>query len=184
MEYDVHVVLEDLDVFMFVDRGLAISIKHDSRVPEIMPILEGTIMHDCVRLLNSVSYLESISYLDYGIFQPIQIASIIALNGSYDCVQEIVDIYKDRRDVLVDGLNRVGWQTEKPKGTMFVWSKIPEKYRDMGSVEFSKMLIEKAKVAVSPGIGFGEYGDDYVRFALVENPHRTRQAIRGIRQVM
>jgi len=124
------------------------------------------------------------SYLDYGIFQPIQIASIIALNGSYDCVQEIVDIYRDRRDVLVDGLNRVGWPTEKPKGTMFVWAKIPEKFRNMGSVEFSKMLIEKAKVAVSPGIGFGEYGDDYVRFALVENPHRTRQAIRGIRQVM
>jgi len=124
------------------------------------------------------------SYLDYGIFQPIQIASIIALNGSYDCVQEIVDIYRDRRDVLVDGLNRVGWPTEKPRGTMFVWAKIPEKYQNMGSVEFSKMLIEKAKVAVSPGIGFGEYGDDYVRFALVENPHRTRQAIRGIRQVM
>jgi len=124
------------------------------------------------------------SYLDYGIFQPIQIASIIALNGPYDCVQEIVDIYRERRDVLVDGLNRVGWPTEKPKGTMFVWAKIPEAFKDMGSVEFSKMLIKKAKVAVSPGIGFGEYGDDYVRFALVENPHRTRQAIRGIRQVM
>jgi len=124
------------------------------------------------------------SYLDYGIFQPIQIASIIALNGPYDCVQEIVDIYRKRRDVLVDGLNRVGWSTEKPKGTMFVWSKIPEKFRTMGSVEFSKMLIEKAKVAVSPGIGFGEYGDDHVRFALVENPHRTRQAIKGIKQVM
>ncbi len=124
------------------------------------------------------------SYLDYGIFQPIQIASIIALNGPYDCVQEIVDIYKERRDVLVDGLNRIGWSTEKPKGTMFVWAKIPEEFSKMGSVEFSKMLIKKAKVAVSPGIGFGEYGDDYVRFALVENPHRTRQAIRGIRQVM
>ncbi len=124
------------------------------------------------------------SYLDYGIFQPVQIASIIALNGPYDCVQEIVDIYRERRDVLVDGLNRVGWTTEKPKGTMFVWAKIPEQYIKMGSVEFSKMLIEKAKVAVSPGIGFGEYGDDYVRFALVENPHRTRQAIRGIKQVM
>ena len=124
------------------------------------------------------------SYLDYGIFQPIQIASIIALNGPYDCVQEIVDIYKERRDVLVDGLNRVGWSMDKPKGTMFVWAKIPEKFGNMGSVEFSKMLIEKAKVAVAPGIGFGEYGDDYVRFALVENPQRTRQAIRGIKQVM
>lgn len=124
------------------------------------------------------------SYLDYGVFQPIQIASIIALNGPYDCVQEIADIYRERRDVLVDGLNRVGWPIEKPKGTMFVWAKIPEKFRKMGSLEFSKMLIKKARVAVSPGIGFGEYGDDYVRFALVENPHRTRQAVRGIKQVM
>jgi alanine-synthesizing transaminase len=99
-------------------------------------------------------------------------------------VQEIVDIYRERRDVLVDGLNRIGWATEKPKGTMFVWAKIPKAFKDMGSVEFSKMLIKRAKVAVSPGIGFGEYGDDYVRLALVENPHRTRQAIRGIRQVM
>jgi len=124
------------------------------------------------------------SYLDYGMFQPIQIASIIALNGPEDCVKQIVDTYRERRDVLIEGLNRIGWKIEKPKGTMFVWAKIPEQYRDMGSIEFSKMLIEKAKVAVSPGIGFGEYGDDYVRFALVENPHRTRQAIRGIRQVL
>ena len=139
----------------------------------------------CVGNPELVGALKRIkSYLDYGIFQPIQIASIIALNGPYDCVQEIVDIYKERRDVLVDGLNRVGWSMDKPKGTMFVWAKIPEKFREMGSVEFSKMLIKKAKVAVSPGVGFGEYGDDYVRFALVENPQRTRQAIRGIKQVM
>ncbi|MBW2216720.1 MAG: alanine transaminase [Deltaproteobacteria bacterium] len=139
----------------------------------------------CVGNPELVGALKRIkSYLDYGIFQPIQIASIIALNGPYDCVQEIVDIYKERRDVLVDGLNRVGWSMDKPKGTMFVWAKIPEKFGNMGSVEFSKMLIEKAKVAVAPGIGFGEYGDDYVRFALVENPQRTRQAIRGIKQVM
>ena len=124
------------------------------------------------------------SYLDYGIFQPIQIAAIIALNGPYNCVREIVEAYRIRRDVLVDGLNRIGWPTEKPKGTMFVWSKIPEQYLKMGSVEFSKMLIKTAKVAVSPGIGFGEYGDDYVRFALVENPHRIRQAIKGIKQVL
>ncbi|MBW1704752.1 MAG: alanine transaminase [Deltaproteobacteria bacterium] len=123
------------------------------------------------------------SYLDYGMFQPIQIASIIALNGPYDCVEEIVETYRERRDVLVEGLNRIGWQIEKPKGTMFVWGRIPEKYREMGSLEFSKMLIEKTKVAVAPGVGFGEYGDDYVRFALVENPHRIRQAIRGIRQI-
>ena len=138
----------------------------------------------CVGNPKMVGALRRIkSYLDYGMFQPIQIASIIALNGPYDCVEEIVGIYKERRDVLVDGLNRVGWEIEKPKGTMFVWAKIPEQYHSMGSVEFSKMLIEKAKVAVSPGVGFGEYGDDYVRFALVENPHRTRQAIRGIKQI-
>lgn len=124
------------------------------------------------------------SYLDYGIFQPIQIASIIALNGPYDSVKEIVQSYRKRRDTLVDGLNRIGWPLEKPKATMFVWAKIPEPYAKMGSVEFSKMLIKKAKVAVSPGIGFGEYGDEYVRFALVENPHRIRQAIKGIKQVL
>ena len=124
------------------------------------------------------------SYLDYGIFQPIQIASIIALNGPYDCVKEIVETYRERRDVLIDGLKRVGWDIEKPKGTMFVWAEIPDKFKKMGSLEFSKMLIKEAKVAVSPGVGFGEYGDDYVRFALVENPHRTRQAIRGIRKIM
>ncbi len=124
------------------------------------------------------------SYLDYGIFQPIQIAAIIALNSDRTCVKEIVDTYRSRRDVLVDGLNRVGWPTEKPKATMFVWSKIPEKFLDLGSVEFSKFLIREAGVAVSPGRGFGEYGDDYVRFALVENEERTRQAIRGIRRVL
>jgi alanine-synthesizing transaminase len=99
-------------------------------------------------------------------------------------VNEIVGIYCKRRDTLVDGLNRVGWSVEKPKGTMFVWAKIPEPYLKMGSVEFSKMLIKKARVAVSPGIGFGEYGDEYVRFALVENPHRIKQAIKGLKQVL
>jgi len=138
----------------------------------------------CVGNPKLVAALRRIkSYLDYGVFQPIQIASIIALNGPYDCVREIVDIYRERRDVLVDGLNRIGWPVERPKGTMFVWAKIPEPYKEMGSLEFSKMLIEKAKVAVSPGIGFGEYGDEYVRFALVENPHRTRQAIKGLKKV-
>jgi alanine-synthesizing transaminase len=124
------------------------------------------------------------SYLDYGMFQPIQIAAIIALNGPYDCVKEIVEIYRQRRDALVDGLNRVGWPLEKPKGTMFVWAKIPEPYLKMGSIEFAKMLMVKAKVAVSPGIGFGQYGDDHVRFALIENPHRIGQAIRGIKQIL
>ncbi len=124
------------------------------------------------------------SYLDYGIFQPIQIAAIIALNGPYKYVREIVETYRERRDVLVDGLNRVGWDMEKPKATMFVWGRIPEEYRKMGSVEFSKMLIKKGKVAVAPGAGFGQYGDEYVRFALVENPHRIRQAIRGIKKIL
>jgi alanine-synthesizing transaminase len=139
----------------------------------------------CVGNRTLVSALRRIkSYLDYGVFQPIQIAAIIALNGPDDCVHDIVEIYRKRRDTLVNGLNRIGWTAEMPKGTMFVWAKIPEPYRKMGSVEFAKMLVKKAKVAVSPGIGFGDYGDDYVRFALVENPHRTRQAIKGIKQIL
>ena len=124
------------------------------------------------------------SYLDYGIFQPIQIASIIALNGPQDCVTEICDTYKTRRDALILGLNRIGWEIESPKGTMFVWAKIPENYIKMGSVEFSTMLINEAQVAVSPGLGFGEYGDEYVRFALIENQMRINQAIRGIRKIL
>jgi len=124
------------------------------------------------------------SYLDYGAFQPIQIASIIALDGPYDCVLDIVNTYKARRDALVRGLNRIGWKTAMPKATMFVWALIPERFRHMGSVEFSKMLMREAKVAVSPGLGFGEYGDDHVRFALVENEHRIKQAIRGMRTIM
>ena len=124
------------------------------------------------------------SYLDYGMFQPIQIAAIVALNGPQECVAETVETYRVRRDALVDGLNRIGWSLAKPKGTMFVWAKIPDSYRMMGSLEFSKFLIDKAKVAVSPGIGFGQYGDEYIRFALVENEHRTRQAIHGIKRVL
>ncbi len=121
------------------------------------------------------------SYLDYGMFTPIQVASIAALEGPQDCVAEIVATYQRRRDVLCEGLNAIGWEVEVPKGTMFVWAPIPEAYRHLGSLEFSKKLLEEAKVAVSPGIGFGEYGDDHVRFGLIENEHRTRQAIRGIR---
>jgi alanine-synthesizing transaminase len=124
------------------------------------------------------------SYLDYGVFQPIQIASIIALNGPQECVKQIVGTYQVRRDCLVDGLNRVGWKIAKPKGTMFVWAKIPDCYLSMGSLEFSKFLLQEAKVAVSPGIGFGQYGDQHVRFALVENEDRTRQAIRSIRRIL
>lgn len=123
------------------------------------------------------------SYLDYGMFTPIQVAAITALEGPQDCVKEIVTMYQMRRDVLCDGLNACGWSVEKPKATMFVWAKIPERYQAMGSLDFCKKLLDEAKVAVSPGIGFGEYGDDHVRFGLIENEHRTRQAIRGIRQM-
>ncbi|MBK8815711.1 MAG: alanine transaminase [Methylococcaceae bacterium] len=124
------------------------------------------------------------SYLDYGTFTPIQIAAIAALEGPQDCVHEIADMYRKRRDVLCEGLNSIGWPVEKPKATMFVWAKIPEPYLEMGSLEFSKKLLIEAKVAVAPGIGFGQYGDDHVRFGLIENEHRTRQAIRGIKQMM
>ncbi len=124
------------------------------------------------------------SYLDYGMFTPVQVAAITALEGPQDCVREIRDMYQQRRDVLCDGLNAAGWQVEKPRGTMFVWAEIPEPFRALGSLEFSKKLLIEAKVAVSPGIGFGEYGDRFVRFALIENPHRTRQAIRSIKEML
>jgi alanine-synthesizing transaminase len=121
------------------------------------------------------------SYLDYGTFTPIQVAAIAALEGPQECVEEIRRLYMRRRDVLCDGLNAMGWTVEKPKATMFVWAPIPEQYAHMGSLEFSKKLLKEAKVAVSPGIGFGSYGDTHVRFGLIENEHRTRQAIRGIK---
>jgi alanine-synthesizing transaminase len=123
------------------------------------------------------------SYLDYGVFQPIQIAAIVALEGPQACVGDIVEVYRKRRDVLVDGLNKIGWSVEKPRGTMFVWAPIPDQYRGMGSLEFSKMLIQECKVAVSPGIGFGEYGEGFVRFALVENEQRIKQALRGLKSL-
>jgi len=139
----------------------------------------------CVGNREMVGALRRIkSYLDYGIFQPIQIASIIALNGPQDCVKEICDTYQERRDALISGLHRVGWDIKSPKGTMFVWGKIPEQYLKMGSVEFSKFLIKEAQVAVSPGLGFGEYGDEYVRFALIENKMRINQAVRGIKKIL
>ena len=124
------------------------------------------------------------SYLDYGTFTPIQVAAIAALNGPQDCVGEIRDMYRSRRDVLCDGLASAGWVVERPKATMFVWAKIPEAFRAEGSLEFSKRLLAEAKVAASPGIGFGHHGDDHVRFGLIENEHRTRQAIRGIKKML
>ncbi len=134
------------------------------------------------RMIHALARLKS--YFDYGIFQPIQIAAIIALRSDRECVERIVETYRSRRDTLVEGLNRVGWPVKKPKATMFVWAQIPEPFRKMGSLEFSKLLLKEAKVAVSPGIGFGECGEGYVRFALVENEQRIKQAIRGIRRFL
>ncbi|MGB5198196.1 MAG: aminotransferase class I/II-fold pyridoxal phosphate-dependent enzyme [Candidatus Deferrimicrobium sp.] len=134
------------------------------------------------RLVGALTRIKS--YLDYGMFQAIQVAATVALNGPQRVVDEAVEIYRKRRDCLVEGFARIGWEFEKPKGTMFVWAPIPEPFRAMGSVEFSKLLLTKAKVAVSPGIGFGEHGEGFVRFALVENEHRIRQAIRGVKGML
>jgi len=134
------------------------------------------------RMISALGRIKS--YFDYGMFQPIQIASIIALNEGDEDVQEIVEKYRKRRNVLCDGLTRYGWKVDRPKATMFVWAKIPDEFAEMGSLEFSKLLLKEAKVAVSPGIGFGEYGEGYVRFALVENEHRTRQAVQGIKNLL
>lgn len=133
-------------------------------------------------LVSALSRMKS--YFDYGTFTPIQVASILALDGPQDCVREICENYRSRRDVLVQGLNKLGWEVALPKATMFVWAPIPEPYRHLGSLEFSKRLLTEAKVAVSPGIGFGEYGDSHVRFSLIENEERTRQALRGIRAML
>ena len=124
------------------------------------------------------------SYFDYGVFQPIQIASIIALHEDQQCVQETAEVYRRRRDTLINGLKRGGWEIEKPKGTMFVWAEIPKPFKKMGSIDFTKLLLKEGKVAVSPGIGFGEYGEGYVRFALVENEARIKQAVKGIQKVL
>jgi len=133
------------------------------------------------RLIHALGRIKS--YLDYGMFQPIQIAATVALNGPQECVADICALYKARRDVLVEGMNRIGWNVDKPKASMFVWAEIPDEFKKLGSLDFSKLLIKEAKVAASPGIGFGEYGDDHVRFALVENEHRIRQAVRGLKKI-
>jgi alanine-synthesizing transaminase len=124
------------------------------------------------------------SYHDYGTFTPLQVAAITALEGPQDCVAEICAKYQRRRDVLVKGLHEAGWMVEVPKASMYVWAEIPGPYRTMGSLEFAKKVLSDAKVAVSPGIGFGDYGDDHVRFALIENEARTRQAVRGIKEML
>lgn len=133
-------------------------------------------------LIGALAKLKS--YLDYGTFTPIQVAAIAALNGPQECVREICSLYQDRRDVFCDGLNDMGWAVEKPKATMFVWAKIPGAYQHMGSLEFSKLLLQEAGVAVSPGVGFGEYGDDHIRIGLIENEQRTRQALRNIKRML
>jgi alanine-synthesizing transaminase len=139
----------------------------------------------CVGNARMVAALGRIkSYLDYGVFQPIQIASIIALRECEEDTQKICATYKKRRDVLVKGLCQAGWPIQPPKGTMFLWAPIPEKHRHLGSLEFAKLLMERALVAVSPGIGFGPLGEDHVRFALIENEHRTRQAVRSIKKFL
>ena len=139
----------------------------------------------CVGNRKMIAALARIkSYLDYGIFQPIQIAAIIALRECAEDTRKICAIYQKRRDVLIDGLRRAGWLVEPPRGTMFVWAPVPEAYREAGSLEFTKLLLEKALVAVSPGIGFGPMGEGFVRFALVENEHRTRQATSSIRRLL
>ena len=132
-------------------------------------------------LVNALARIKS--YHDYGTFTPIQVASIAALDGPQDCVAEVVQKYQNRRDVLCKGLHEAGWMVEIPKASMYIWARIPEPYRAMGSLEFAKRILEDAKVAVSPGIGFGEYGNEYVRFALIENEQRTRQAVRGIKEM-
>ena len=133
-------------------------------------------------LVNALGRLKS--YFDYGTFTPIQVASILALEGPQQCVHEICENYRRRRDVLVEGLNKIGWQVPLPRATMFLWARIPEQFRHLGSLEFSKLLLTDAKVAVSPGIGFGDYGDGHVRFSLIENEERTRQAIRGMKAML
>jgi alanine-synthesizing transaminase len=133
-------------------------------------------------LVNALARIKS--YHDYGTFTPIQVASIVALEGPQDCVEEIRLNYQRRRDVMVKGLHDVGWMVENPKASMYVWAKIPETYAKMGSIEFTKRLMDQAKIAVSPGVGFGDYGDDHVRIALIENENRLRQALRGVREML
>jgi alanine-synthesizing transaminase len=146
-----------------------------------MPGWRVGFMVGCPKLVAALGRIKS--YFDYGTFAPIQIASIAALEGPQDCVAEITSIYKTRRDVLVPGLNKLGWPVELPRATMFAWARIPEPFRALGSIEFSKKLLNDAHVAVSPGVGFGDHGDGHVRFSLIENEERTRQALRGIKQM-
>jgi alanine-synthesizing transaminase len=134
------------------------------------------------KLVNALSRIKS--YMDYGTYTPLQVGAIAALEGSQDCVEDIRLMYKSRRDSLCKGLNDIGWDVTPPKATMFVWAQIPEKFKSMGSLEFSKMILKETNVAVSPGIGFGKHGDDFVRFSLIENEQRTKQAVRNLKNII
>lgn len=134
------------------------------------------------KLVNALSRIKS--YMDYGTYTPLQVGAIAALEGPQDCVEDIRLMYKGRRDTLCKGLNDIGWYVEPPKATMFVWSEIPEKFKDLGSLEFSKMLLKETNVAISPGIGFGKHGDNFVRFSLIENEQRTKQAVRSLKNII
>jgi alanine-synthesizing transaminase len=132
-------------------------------------------------LVNALARIKS--YHDYGTFTPLQVAAVAALDGPQDCVEEIRAKYERRRDVMVKGLHDAGWMVEKPKASMYIWAKIHDAYKEMGSIEFAKKLLRDAKIAVAPGVGFGDYGDDHVRIALIENESRSRQAVRGIKEM-
>ena len=133
-------------------------------------------------LVNALARIKS--YHDYGTFTPLQVAAIAALEGPQDCVEEIRQKYQKRRDVMVKGLHEAGWPVDNPRASMYIWAQVPDQYREMGSIEFAKKLLRDAKVAVSPGVGFGDFGDDHVRFALIENESRIRQALRGIKAML
>ncbi|MDQ5878921.1 MAG: alanine-synthesizing transaminase [Pseudomonadota bacterium] len=190
------------DIFVVHDLAYADIVFDDYQAPSIMQVpgardvavefftmsksynMAGWRVGYMVGNKDLVSALARIkSYHDYGTFTPIQVASIIALDGDQSCVEEVRAMYQTRRDVLAKGLHEAGWMVEVPKASMYIWAKIPEAYAAMGSLEFAKKLLAEARVAVSPGVGFGEYGDDHVRFALIENEERTRQAVRGIKDM-
>ncbi|MBK9446619.1 MAG: alanine transaminase [Betaproteobacteria bacterium] len=190
------------DIFVVHDLAYADIVFDDYQAPSIMQVpgardvavefftmsksynMAGWRVGYMVGNKDLVSALARIkSYHDYGTFTPIQVASIIALDGDQSCVEEVRAMYQTRRDVLAKGLHEAGWMVEVPKASMYIWAKIPEAYAAMGSLEFAKKLLADARVAVSPGVGFGEYGDDHVRFALIENEERTRQAVRGIKDM-
>ena len=162
--------------------GAAAGIYYFAMRPETLRFAVGPANSNDIKIVQALTQLKT--YLDYGTFAPIQIAAIVAMNEAPDYPKEINEIYRSRRDALCDGLNRIGWHLAPPKGTMFVWAPIPEPYREMGSLEFSKYLVQEADVATSPGVGFGPGGDGHVRFALIENEQRIGQGVRSLRKAL